>query len=120
MPTLIFYTASYFAILLVGAFAIVLLRRLIRHEPLFTERDWLALSGCQKAEALRPRRWLRLLLAVGVVSLIGFSESVLLLPLGIDIFLAALGVTVGVILLTTPRIFRLSEVQESTNGNRWN
>jgi ABC-type branched-subunit amino acid transport system permease subunit len=116
MSTLFFYIASYFAILLVGASIILLLRRLVRRNPLFTERDWLALFGCTKAEALRLNRWICLTMAAAVVSLIGFAESVFLLPIGVDIFFITVSVTVSAIVLITPRIFRLPVAHESTRN----
>ncbi len=118
MSTLSFYIASYFAILLVSAVAIVLLRRFMRGEPLLTDHDWLCLLGDPRERAFSPKLLFRFFLALVIVNLIGRAEAVLLLPLGKEVFALALISTIGAIILLAIfelRLVRAREFDQLTN-----
>ena len=77
---------------------LVMLTRWIRGRPVFTERDWLFLIGHPREKVLSLHLWLRFAVLWVAVVLIGFVEGYVLLPFGLVAFLAAVFLTVFVII----------------------
>jgi len=62
---------------------LVMVIRWIRGRPVFTERDWLLVSGDPREKILSLHLWLRFAVLWVAVVLIGFIEGYVLLPLGL-------------------------------------
>ena len=77
---------------------LVMLVRWIRGRPVFSERDWLFLTGHPREKILSLHLWLRFAALWVAVVLIGFVEGYVLLPFGLVAFLAAVFLTVFVII----------------------
>jgi hypothetical protein len=77
---------------------LVMLVRWIRGRPVFSERDWLFLFGHPREKLLSLHLWLRFAALWVAVVLIGFVEGYVLLPFGLVAFLAAVFLTVFVII----------------------
>jgi hypothetical protein len=70
--------------------AILLLLRMVKRKPLFTEKDWLALCGHTRAEVFSSRLLLCFFTLLVVVIAIGLAIGQWLAPLGAGWVLAAL------------------------------
>ena len=77
---------------------LVMLVRWIRGRPVFAERDWRFLFGHPREKLLSLHLWLRFAALWVAVVLIGFVEGYVLLPFGLVAFLAAVFLTVFVII----------------------
>ena len=82
---------------------LVMLVRWIRGRPVFSERDWLFLTGHPREKILSLHLWLRFAALWVAVVLIGFVEGYVLLPFGLVAFLAAVFLTVFVIWRVAPK-----------------
>ena len=76
---------------------LVMLTRWIRGLPVFSERDWLFLTGHPREKALSLHLWLRFAMVWLAVVLIGFVEGYVLLPFGLAAFLGGVFLTVFVL-----------------------
>jgi hypothetical protein len=83
--------------------ALVILMRWIRRRPLFTERDWLFLTGHPRNKVLSLHLWLRFAALWFTVVLIGFIEGYVLLPFGVAAFVGAVFLTGFVIWRVAPK-----------------
>ena len=72
----------------------VMLIRWIRGRPIFTERDWLLVTGHPRERILSLHLWLRFAVLWVAVVFIGFLEGYVLLPLGL------VGLLGGILLIT--------------------
>ena len=79
----------------------VMLTRFIRGRPVFTERDWLLVTGHPRERILSLHLWLRFVALWVAVVFIGFVEGYVLLPFGLLAFL-------GGILLITLVVWRVA------------
>ena len=70
--------------------AILLLLRLARRKPLFTEKDWLTLCGHTRAEVFSRRLLLRFFSLLLVVIAVGLAIGQWIAPLGTGWVLAAM------------------------------
>jgi hypothetical protein len=101
--------------------ALVILTRWIRRLPLFTDRDWLFLTGNPREKVLSVNLWLRFAALWVAVVLIGFVEGYVLLPFGLAAFLGAVFLTALVVWRLAPKYLRHSElelVRNSLNRSR--
>jgi hypothetical protein len=76
---------------------LVMLVRLIRGKPVFTNQDWLFLFGHPREKVLSLHLWLRFAVLWVAVVLIGFVEGYVLLPFGLVAFLGGVFLTVLVV-----------------------
>jgi len=83
--------------------ALVMLTRWIRRRPVFTERDWLFLTGHPREKVLSLHLWLRFAALWLAVVLIGFVEGYVLLPFGFASFLGAVFLTALVVWRVAPK-----------------
>jgi len=79
----------------------VMLIRFIRGRSVFTERDWLLVTGHPRERILSLHLWLRFAVLWVAVVFIGFVEGYVLLPFGLLAFL-------GGILLVTLIVWRVA------------
>jgi len=79
----------------------VMLIRFIRGRSVFTERDWLLVTGHPRERILSLHLWLRFAALWVAVVFIGFVEGYVLLPFGLLAFL-------GGILLITLIVWRVA------------
>ena len=82
---------------------LVMLTRWIRGRPVFSERDWLFLTGHPREKALSLHLWLRFAMVWLAVVLIGFVEGYVLLPFGLAAFLGGVFLTVFVLWRVAPK-----------------
>ena len=66
---------------------LVMLIRWMRARPVFTERDWLFVTGHPQDKVLSLHLWLRFAVLWVAVVFIGFVEGYVLLPFGLVAFL---------------------------------
>jgi hypothetical protein len=85
---------------------LVTLVRWIRGRPVFTERDWLFLTGRPWEKVVSLHLWLRFAALWLSVVLIGFIEGYVLLPFGLAAFLGAVFLTAFVVWRITPKWLR--------------
>jgi hypothetical protein len=86
--------------------ALVILTRWIRRRPLFTDRDWLFLTGRSREKVLSVHLWLRFAVVWLAVVVIGFVEDYVLLPLGLAAFIGAVFLTAIVVWRVVLRVLR--------------
>jgi hypothetical protein len=86
--------------------ALVMLTRWIRGRPVFTDRDWLFLTGHPREKVFSLHLWLRFAVLWFVVGLIGFVEGYVLLPFGLAAFLGAVFLTALVVWRVAPKWLR--------------
>ena len=82
---------------------LVMLVRLLKRHPVFTERDWLFLFGHPREKALSLRLWLRFAALLLVVVIIGLAISFYVLPFSLGWSVSAVLLTIAGILLFVPR-----------------
>jgi hypothetical protein len=75
----------------------------LRRRAVFTERDWLFLTGRPREKILSLHLWLRFAALWVAVVFIGFVEGYVLLPFGLIAFLGAVFLTVFVIWRVAPK-----------------
>ena len=81
------YSAMEIADILIG---LLMLRRWMRGWPVFTDQDWLFLTGGRPREKVFSLHlWLRFAALWFAVVLIGFVEGYVLLPFGLAFFVGA-------------------------------
>ena len=73
---------------------------------IFTERDWVFLTGRPREKVLSLHLWLRFAVLWVAVVVIGFVEGYILLPFGLAAFLGAIFLTVFVIWHVAPKWLR--------------
>jgi hypothetical protein len=83
------WEATNVLLLIPVVIALVILTRWIRRLPLFTERDWLFLTGHPRKKVLSFHLWLRFGVLWIAVVLIGFVEGYVLMPFGVASFIGA-------------------------------
>jgi hypothetical protein len=83
-----------------------ILTRWIRRRPLFTDWDWLFLTGRPRDKVLSLNLWLRSRRFGSPLSSIGFAEGYVLLPFGLASFLGAVFLTGPVVWRVTPKWLR--------------
>src|SRR5262247_1748830 len=88
-------TNGLLAIPIVIGLAMVI--RWIRGRPVFTERDWLLVSGDPREKILSLHLWLRFAVLWVAVVLIGFVEGYVLVPFGLAAFLGSVFLTAFVV-----------------------
>jgi hypothetical protein len=86
--------------------ALVILTRWIRRLPLFTEQDWLFLTGHPRKKVLSLHLWLRFGVLWIAVALIGFVEGYVLMPFGVASFLGAVFLTAIIVWRVAPKWLR--------------
>jgi len=86
---ILIWEATNVLLLIPVVIALVILTRWMRRLPLFTDRDWLFLTGRPWEKVLSLHLWLRFATLWFVVVLMGFVEGYVLLPFGIASFLPA-------------------------------
>jgi hypothetical protein len=82
-----------------------MLRRALRHERVFTDRDWRFLFGGSKQEVFTWRYGSKLGLAVIVCSVISAAEYLIILPFGASYYFISLGIAVLAIVVGARRLF---------------
>jgi hypothetical protein len=98
---LIWYSLTLFW-LLVACLAIVRLRRILRGEPAFTDKDWLLLFGLPR-DRIMTGFWLRFALANLVVIALGFAIVLLLLPYAVG---WAVALTAMAVIMLLPKFLK--------------
>ena len=86
--------------------ALVMLTRLLRGRPVFTDWDWLFLIGRPREKVFSLHLWLRFATLWFAVVLIGFVEGYVLLPFVLAAFLVAVSLTVFVVWRIAPKWLR--------------
>jgi hypothetical protein len=94
---ILIWEATNVLLLIPVAIALVILTRWIRRQPLFTERDWLFLTGRSREKVLSLHLWVRFAALWFAVVLIGFVDGYVLLPFGLTSFLGAVFLTALVV-----------------------
>ena len=97
------WEATNVLLLIPVVIALVILTRWIRRLPLFTDRDWLFLTGRPREKVLSLHLWLRFAALWVAVVLIGFVEGYVLLPFGLASFLGAVVLTALVVWRVAPK-----------------
>jgi hypothetical protein len=100
------WEATNILLLIPVVIALVILTRWIRRLPLFTDRDWLFLTGRPREKVLSLHLWLRFAALWFIVVLIGFVEGYVLLPLGLASFLGTVFLTALVVWRVAPKWLR--------------
>jgi hypothetical protein len=100
------WEATNILLLIPVVIALVILTRWIRRLPLFTDRDWLFLTGRPREKVLSLHLWLRFAALWVAVVLIGFVEGYVLLPFGLASFLGAVVLTALVNSVVAPKWLR--------------
>jgi hypothetical protein len=103
---ILIWEVSNVLLLIPVVIASVILVRWIRRRPLFTERNWLFLTGRPWEKVLSLHLWLRFAALWFTVVLIGFVEGYVLLPFGLAAFLGAVFLTALVVWSVAPRWLR--------------
>jgi hypothetical protein len=103
---ILIWEATNGLLLIPAVITLVILTRWIRRRPLFTERDWLFLTGHPREKVLSLHLWLRFAVLWFVVMVIGFVEGFVLLPFGLGSFLGAVFLTAVVVWRVAPRWLR--------------
>src|SRR5881398_2167102 len=93
-------------LLIPTAIGFVMLVRWLRGQPVFTERDWLFLSGHPRNEVFSVRLLLRFAAMLILVVLVGLGISFYVLPYGLGWFVGAVVITIVGILLILPKWLR--------------
>jgi hypothetical protein len=78
----------------------------LRGRAVFTERNWLFLTGRPREKILSVHLWLRFVTLWFAVVLIGFVEGYVLLPFGLASFLGAVFSTALVVWRVAPKWLR--------------
>jgi hypothetical protein len=99
MPEAIFRTFIFLFFLALGGLGVVRLRRTLRGEKVFSDRDWLFLFGRPKNEVLTATFWIKVSCVVVICFLIGLVEYVIVAPYGLGWYLVLTGLTVFAIAL---------------------
>jgi hypothetical protein len=97
------WEATNVLLLIPVVIALVILTRWIRRLPLFTDRDWLFLTGRPREKVLSVHLWLRFAALWFTVVLIGFGEGYVLLPFGVAAFIGAIFLTALVVWRIAPK-----------------
>ena len=100
------WEATNVLLLIPVVIALAILTRWIRRLPLFTDRDWLFLTGRPREKVLSLHLWLRFAALWFIVVLIGFVEGYVLLPLGLASFLGTVFLTALVVWCVAPKWLR--------------
>jgi hypothetical protein len=82
---------------------LVMFMRWIRRRPVFTERDWLFLTGRPRERVLSLHLWLRFAVLWFAVVLISFVEGYVFLPFGLAAFLGAVFLSAPVVWCVVPK-----------------
>jgi hypothetical protein len=106
IPEILIWEATNVLLLIPVVIALVILTRWIRGLPLFTDRDWLFLTGHPREKVLSLHLWLRFAMLWFAVVLIGFIEGYVLLPFGLAAFFGAILLTVFVVWRVVPKWLR--------------
>jgi hypothetical protein len=106
---ILIWEATNALLLIPLAIVLVMLIRWIRGRPVFTERDWLFLTGHSREKVLSLHMWLRFAVLWVAVVLVGFVEGYVLLPFGLAAFLGAVFLTALVVWRVAPKWLRLTE-----------
>ena len=85
---------------------LAMLVRWLRGRPVFTERDWVFLTGRPREKVLSLHLWLRFAVLWIAVVLIGFVEGYVLLPFGLASFLGVVVLTALVVWRVAPKWLR--------------
>ena len=85
---------------------LAMLVRWLRGRPVFTERDWLFLTGRPREKVFSLHLWLRFAVLWIAVVLIGFVEGYVLLPFGLASFLGVVVLTALVVWRVAPKWLR--------------
>jgi hypothetical protein len=103
---ILIWEATNVLLLIPVVIALVILTRCIRRLPLFTDRDWLFLTGRPREKVLSLHLWLRFAVLWFAVVVIGFLEGYVLLPFGLASFLGAIFLTAIVVWCAAPKWLR--------------
>ena len=103
---ILIWEATNVLLLIPVVIALVILTRWMRRLPLFTDRDWLFLTGRPWEKVLSLHLWLRFAALWFAVVVIGFVEGYVLLPFGLASFLGAVFLTALVVCRTAPKWLR--------------
>jgi hypothetical protein len=103
---ILIWEATNSLLLIPVVIGLVMLVRLIRGRPVFTERDWLFLFGHAREKVLSLHMWLRFAVLWLAVVLIGFVEGYVLLPFGLAAFLGAIFLTAFMVWRVAPKWLR--------------
>jgi hypothetical protein len=85
---------------------LVMLTRWIRERAVFTERDWLFLTGHPREKVLSLHLWLRFAVLWFAVVLVGFAGGYVLWPFGLASFVGAAVLTALVVWRVAPKWLR--------------
>jgi hypothetical protein len=100
---ILIWESSNLFLLMPAVIGLLMFRRWMRGWPVFTDRDWIFLTGHPREKLLSLHLWLRFAALWVAVVLIGFVEGYVLLPFGLVAFLAAVFLTVFVIWRVAPK-----------------
>jgi hypothetical protein len=103
---ILIWEATNVLLLIPVVIALVILTRWIRRRPLFTDRDWLFLTGRPREKILSLHLWLRFAALWFAVVVMGFVEGYVLLPFGLASFLGAVFLTALVVWRVAPKWLR--------------
>jgi len=100
------WEATNVLLLIPVVIALVILKRWIRGQPLFIERDWLFLFGQTRERVFSVHFWIRFGALWLTLVLIGFVEGYVLLPFGLAAFLGSVFLTGSVVWRIAPKWLR--------------
>jgi hypothetical protein len=103
---ILIWEASNVLLLIPVVIASVILARWIRRRPLFTERNWLFLTGRPWEKVLSLHLWLRFAALWFAVVLIGCIEGYVLLSFGLASFLGGVFLTALLVWRVAPKWLR--------------
>jgi len=103
---ILIWEATNAPLLIPVVIGLVMLTRWIRRRPLFTDRDWLFLTGRPWEKVLSLHLWLRFTVLWFAVVLAGFVEGYVLLPFGLASFLGAVFLTALAVWRVAPKWLR--------------
>ena len=85
---------------------VLMLRRTLRGEGLFSDQDWYFLFGRPKEEVLTETFWSKMGVGAIICFVVAFIEYYLVAPYGSQWFVAIIGLTVLGIAIYAPRFLR--------------
>jgi len=99
------WVASSLFILIVAWIAVLIGRRALRGQALFTDTDWRFLFGRSKEQVLTWSYWGKLGFLLLICSVLSAAEYLIILPYGEGWYLASVAVTFAGIIVLGPAIW---------------
>ena len=100
---ILIWESSNLLLAMPGLIGLLMLRRWMRGWPVFTDHDWLFLSGHPSEKVFSLHLWLRLGMLWFTLVLIGFAGGYIMFPYGLSMFLCTIIIVGLVVLCIAPK-----------------